>query len=205
MTDPFAGVPADDLAYFRRMASEYAASGSSPSTPRLAATVVIRRADGRILLIRRAMGMVFGGRWAFPGGSVEPADQRETQLLTATQAAIREVHEETELQVEDLIPWSRWITPEFEPRRFDTYFFIAQVDAAGDIVANEEAADHCWITPADAVAGYRSGELPMLPPTAVTLRELAALATLDEIKQAAAGRDLDAPILPGTPPPAGDL
>jgi 8-oxo-dGTP pyrophosphatase MutT (NUDIX family) len=205
MTDPFAGVPADDLAYFRRMASEYAASGSSPSTPRLAATVVTRRADGRILLIRRAMGMVFGGRWAFPGGSVEPADQRETLLLTATQAAIREVHEETELQVEDLIPWSRWITPEFEPRRFDTYFFIAQVDAAQDIVANEEAADHCWITPADAVAGYRAGELPMLPPTAVTLRELAALATLDEIKQAAAGRDLDAPILPTTPPPPGDL
>ena len=93
MTDPFAGVPADDLAYFRRMAKEFAASGRAPAVPRTAATVVIRRADGCVLLIRRAMGMVFGGRWAFPGGSVDPADQAATALGTAANAAIREVRE----------------------------------------------------------------------------------------------------------------
>jgi len=196
MTDPFAGAPADDLAYFRRMADQFAASGQAPSPPRTAATVVIRRADGRVLLIRRAMGMVFGGRWAFPGGSVDPADAAGTELESAANAAIREVREETGLDVADLIPWSRWMTPEFEPRRFDTYFFVAQIDTVGDVVANEEAADHRWISPADAVDGYLAGELPMLPPTAVTLRELAGLATIGDIARAAADRDLTAPILP---------
>lgn len=202
MTDPFAGAPELDLAYFRRMAEEFAASGRAPSTPRVAATVVIRRADGHVLIIRRAMGMVFGGRWAFPGGSVDPADAAETELDRAANAAIREVREETGLEVQDLIPWSRWITPEFEPRRFDTYFFVAQIDTVGDVVANEEAADHRWIAPADAVAGYFAGDLPMLPPTAVTLRELADLPTIEAIRAAAKTRDLAAPILPTVPPAA---
>jgi 8-oxo-dGTP pyrophosphatase MutT (NUDIX family) len=202
MTDPFAGVPADDLAYFRRMAKEFTAAGRPPSVPRVAATVVIRRADGKVLLIRRAMGMVFGGRWAFPGGSVDPADAAPTELQRAANAAIREVREETALEVQDLIPWSRWITPEFEPRRFDTYFFVAQIDSRGDVVANEEAADHRWITPADAVAGYLAGELPMLPPTAVTLRELSGLASIEEIREAAEDRDLAIPVLPVAPPEA---
>lgn len=200
MTDPFAGASEDDLAYFRRMAVEFAASGRPPSVPRVAATVVIRRADGKVLLIRRAMGMVFGGRWAFPGGSVDPADAAPTEFERAVNAAVREVREETALEVQDLIPWSRWITPEFEPRRFDTYFFVAQIDFTGDVVANEEADDHRWIMPADAVAGYLAGELPMLPPTAVTLRELSGLASVDEIRDAAEDRDLTAPVLPGTPP-----
>ena len=29
------------------------------------------------------------------------------------------------LRADLLVPWSRWITPEFEPRRYDTYFFVA--------------------------------------------------------------------------------
>lgn len=200
MTDPFDGAPADDLAYFRRMADEFAASGKQPSAPRTAATVVIRRADGKVLIIRRAMGMVFGGRWAFPGGSVDPADAAATELERAANAAIREVREETGLAVHDLIPWSRWITPDFEPRRFDTYFFVAQIDTVADVVANEEAEDHRWIAPAEAVAGYLAGELPMLPPTAVTLRELSGLTTVEDIVRAADGRDLSAPILPSAPP-----
>jgi 8-oxo-dGTP pyrophosphatase MutT (NUDIX family) len=202
--DPFQDVPDADLAYFQRMAAEFAGSGRTPSVPRLAATVVIRRPDGAVLLIRRAMGMVFGGRWAFPGGSVDPEDRREgePEVADAARAAVREVREEVGIDLTgDLIPWSRWVTPEFEPRRFDTYFFVGMItDEEVEIVANGEASDYQWITPADAVAGYLAGELPMLPPTAVTLRELADLATLDDIVTAGALKDLNAPILPGSPP-----
>jgi 8-oxo-dGTP pyrophosphatase MutT (NUDIX family) len=90
-----------------------------------------------------------------------------------------------------LVPWSRWITPEFEPRRFDTYFFVAALptgqrtrDVGG------EADDHAWCTPTDAT----DGRYTMLPPTHVTLRELAELGTIPTVF--AAERDATNPVKP---------
>lgn len=208
MDDPFSGIPARDLEYFRRQAAEFAASGAQPAPARLAATVVLLRPDGAVLMMRRATRMVFGGRWAFPGGSADPEDVIEggTDLETAVRAAIREVREETglELTADDLVAWARWVTPEFEPRRFDTYFFVGLVDdAAGDRVDTElvraEAEEHRWIIPADALRGYADGDLSMLPPTAVTLRELAGVGPAEAVRAAAVTRDLSDPILPRLP------
>jgi 8-oxo-dGTP pyrophosphatase MutT (NUDIX family) len=204
MVNPFADIPADDLEYFRRQAATFASSGGEAASPRLAATVVLLRPDGAVLLMRRSMGMVFGGRWAFPGGSVDAADAvgGGSQLAVAARAAVREVREETGLQIAeaDLIAWSRWVTPVFEPRRFDTYFFLGVVPAGTDAVTTtSEAEAHLWLTPAEAVRGYFAAELPMLPPTAVTLRELAELGDLEAIRSAAAGRDPSAVILPTLP------
>jgi 8-oxo-dGTP pyrophosphatase MutT (NUDIX family) len=201
MTDPFAGIPAADLAYFQRQAEQFAAAGAIPATPRLAATAVLLRPDGGVLLMRRPTKMVFGGRWVFPGGSADPGDAvgGGSELQIAARAAVREVREETGLVIggNDLIPWTRWVTPEFEPRRFDTYFFIGLVGAGVDVVdVNGETEEHRWLTPAEALRGYAAGELSMLPPTAVTLRELAELATVEAIRAAAATRDLGTPILP---------
>ncbi len=36
-----------------------------------------------------------------------------------------------ELRTDLLRPWARWITPEFEPRRYDTWFFVARSRGAG--------------------------------------------------------------------------
>lgn len=90
-----------------------------------------------------------------------------------------------------LVPWARWVTPEFEPRRFDTYFFVARLperqrtrDVGG------EAEHTVWASP-DALA-----ELPMLPPTAFTLRQLAGYDTVDAVMAAGATRDLSTPVLP---------
>jgi 8-oxo-dGTP pyrophosphatase MutT (NUDIX family) len=71
--------------------------------------------------------------------------------------------------------WGHWITPEFEPRRFDTRFFVAAVpDGQRTRDVGGEADRVVWLPVSDAVQGYRSGELAMLPPTAVTLSELTA-------------------------------
>jgi 8-oxo-dGTP pyrophosphatase MutT (NUDIX family) len=81
-----------------------------------------------------------------------------------------------------LRPWAHWITPEFEPRRFDTRFFVAAVprgQRARDVSGEADLA--IWMPVADAVGGYESGALPMLPPTIVALRELAAYATVEEV------------------------
>jgi 8-oxo-dGTP pyrophosphatase MutT (NUDIX family) len=83
------------------------------------------------------------------------------------------------LRADLLRPWSRWITPVVEERRFDARFFAAALppgqrtrDVGG------EAAQVAWIKPADAVAAGRRKEIVLWLPTAVTLGELAECGTV---------------------------
>jgi 8-oxo-dGTP pyrophosphatase MutT (NUDIX family) len=91
-----------------------------------------------------------------------------------------------------LAPWTRWITPDFEPRRYDTFFFVARLP--GLQLTREvggEAAHVCWLPPS-VLAGP---QYPMFPPTRVTLRELARYPDLTAVLEAAPDRDLT-PIQP---------
>jgi 8-oxo-dGTP pyrophosphatase MutT (NUDIX family) len=89
--------------------------------------------------------------------------------------------------------WARWITPEFESRRYDTWFFVAALPAGQRTAKTSGEADRTvWIAPAEAAARYDARELMMLPPTIATLRELSAYGSVAEILAAAAGRDLTA-------------
>jgi 8-oxo-dGTP pyrophosphatase MutT (NUDIX family) len=74
-----------------------------------------------------------------------------------------------------LRPWSRWITPVIEERRFDARFFAAALPSqqrTRDV--GGEAAAVAWVRPGDAIAMGRRREIVLWPPTAVTLAELAA-------------------------------
>jgi 8-oxo-dGTP pyrophosphatase MutT (NUDIX family) len=168
-------------------ARRFAESGATPVTPRLAATVVLLRQPYEVYLIERAAGMAFAaGMYAFPGGSAEPAD------ADPRATAVRELREETgvELDAADLVPWGRWITPEFEPRRYDTYFFLARLPSGqGTRRLGGEAARDLWLPPG------RTTDLPMLPPTRMTLAELARHDTIEAALAAASQRDL-APVRP---------
>lgn len=67
--------------------------------------------------------------------------------------------------------WTRWITPEFESRRYDTWFFVAALpEGQRTRNASTEADRTVWIRPADAAASYDKGELLMMPPTIATLQ-----------------------------------
>ncbi|MFF8959139.1 NUDIX hydrolase [Streptomyces sp. NPDC014894] len=91
--------------------------------------------------------------------------------------------------------WARWITPEFEPRRYDTWFFVAALpEGQRTRNASTEADRTVWIRPEEAAGGYDRGELLMMPPTVSTLRTLLPYATAAEALAAADGRDL-APVL----------
>ncbi len=100
------------------------------------------------------------------------------------------------LRADLLRPWAHWITPELEPRRYDTRFFVAALPP-GQLTRDVggEADATMWLTPAAAVKLHEQGELDMLPPTIITLQELAEYATTSEVLSAAAGRDI-APVLP---------
>ncbi len=74
-----------------------------------------------------------------------------------------------------LRPWAHWTTPVFEPRRFDAWFFLARLpegQVARDV--GEEADRTQWLAVEDVLSGHRQGRLPMMPPTAVNLQEVAA-------------------------------
>jgi 8-oxo-dGTP pyrophosphatase MutT (NUDIX family) len=87
------------------------------------------------------------------------------------------------LRTDLLTPWARWITPEVSPRRFDTWFFAAALPPGQTATAPPEGfADHAdpgesdsgtWMRPAAALEAAQVGQITLLPPTAVTLGELA--------------------------------
>ena len=89
-----------------------------------------------------------------------------------------------------LRPLAHWITPEVEPKRFDTRFFLARLPE-GQVTraAGTEADQRLWVRPADAL----EQGLGMLPPTRAVLEELSAYADVDAAL--AAPRALT-PILP---------
>ncbi|MFD3498749.1 NUDIX hydrolase [Streptomyces sp. NPDC058676] len=87
--------------------------------------------------------------------------------------------------------WTRWITPEFEARRYDTWFFVAALpEGQRTRNASTEADRTVWIRPGDAAGGYDKGELLMMPPTIATLRQLVAFGSSSEALAAAPERDL---------------
>lgn len=91
--------------------------------------------------------------------------------------------------------WTRWITPEFEPRRYDTWFFVAALPPGQRTRnASTEADRTVWITPPAAASAYDAGDLLMMPPTIATLRELSPYGTAAEALEASRARDL-APVL----------
>ncbi|WP_435283859.1 NUDIX hydrolase [Streptomyces koelreuteriae] len=87
--------------------------------------------------------------------------------------------------------WTRWITPEFEARRYDTWFFVAALpEGQRTRNASTEADRTVWIAPGEATAGYDKGELLMMPPTLATLRQLTPYDTAARALADAPGRDL---------------
>jgi 8-oxo-dGTP pyrophosphatase MutT (NUDIX family) len=236
---------------------------------RLAATVVLLRetaddatpspdpsAGPEVYLLKRSATMSFaGGRYAFPGGRVDPRDSDASVAWAGPSAdewaarfdcsaadaralvcaAVRETFEETGvlfagpsattvvastidesweadrhaletralsmtefltrrslvLRTDLLGAWSRWVTPAFEPRRYDTAFFIAALPAgqqARDV--SGEADSTVWTTAPRAIADHATGTVSMLPPTVTTLREIAPHPTTDSVFEAAAARSL---------------
>lgn len=154
---------------------------------RPAATVVLLRdrVNGlEVLLLRRHGALEFAaGMWVFPGGRLDAADYADDPddvMAAALRAAVRETREEAGLVVapEQMRYFSHWTTPEGEVKRYATWFFIAAIDTTDEVrVDGGEIDEHRWTTPADALAAYRNKTIEMLPPTFITLSELATCRT----------------------------
>lgn len=181
----------------RIAAAATASAGRTPVAPSPSASVIVLR-DGvsglETYLLQRHARMAFAASMVvFPGGRVDPADHRagEQPDDPIRRCAVRETEEETgvRLGLENLHPWAHWITPEVEPRRYDTRFFVAALpegQQAADI--SGETDDAQWWTPAAALVAQHAGAIGLMPPTLSILLELAEHPDLASVVAVAAGR-----------------
>jgi 8-oxo-dGTP pyrophosphatase MutT (NUDIX family) len=179
-----------------------------PSTPRPAATLILLRRGGRhsdraleVLMARRTEKARFmPGVWVFPGGAVDAAELDGGDEEAAHRAcAARELQEEAGVELPpdaELVPWSRWITPEIEGTRFDTRFYVALAPPhAAPTPDRTEITEVAWIPPDDALDRHRRGHLELVFPTIKNLETLLPYASADDVIAAARGRVVE-PILP---------
>lgn len=156
---------------------------SDITIPRPAATVVLLRDSKQgieTLLLKRNKALLFaGGIWVFPGGAIETVDAEsinDSEECIARRAAIREAHEETGLIIDEcsMVKIACWVTPEAEPRRFHTTFFLAEAPRKTKVtIDGSEIHDHTWIEISEALTQHEAGEFGLFPPTIMTLRRLA--------------------------------
>jgi 8-oxo-dGTP pyrophosphatase MutT (NUDIX family) len=122
--------------------------------------------------------------------------EAERHALEAREHSLSELlHRRGLVLRSDLLrPLAHWITPEVEPRRFDTWFFLAEVPAGQRCrPAGTEADERLWIRPQDALDRLVEGRLGLMPPTIAVLRDLAAY---DDVASALAAERTVTPILP---------
>jgi 8-oxo-dGTP pyrophosphatase MutT (NUDIX family) len=168
--------------------------------PRQAASLILLRdsADGpEVLLVQRNPEQRFmGGAWVFPGGAVHDDEDRDHAAT-----AVRELGEEAGIELPpdaELVPFSRWITPEAEGAtiRFDTWFFAARAPEGCEARPDGgECVDARWMTPGAALAAHARDQLALVFPTIKHLEQLAESHSVEETLAAARERTVE-PVLP---------
>src|SRR4051794_37928366 len=176
------------------------------ASARPAASLILLRRGGRhidrgveVLLVRRSPEAHFmPGVWVFPGGAVDAADAGDEEAAHMA-CAVRELREEASIELPldaELIPWSRWITPEPVPIRFDTRFYVALAPAHSPPRPDgRETTEAGRLAPAEALERHRAGELDLVFPTIKHLESLLPHSSSDEVLDAARGREME-PVMP---------
>lgn len=167
---------------------------------RPAATIVLVR-DGRegleALLVQRNKAVQhMGGMWVFPGGKVDEADipPDGDEYQAAVNAAIRETREEAGVNVsaDQLVYLSHWTTPEGAKKRFATWFFLTILEDGQQVqVDGGEIANHRWVRPQIALAesANEAELLRLVPPTFVSLKDIAECANCAEAREIFSARE----------------
>jgi 8-oxo-dGTP pyrophosphatase MutT (NUDIX family) len=158
--------------------------------------VIVLRGGGEtleLLLVKRTPEARFmGGVWVFPGGAVD-SDEGDGDGAHRM-AAVRELQEEAAIELggpDELVKFSRWITPAAVSIRFDTHFFLATMpDGQEAAVDGHECVDLGWFAPRAALDAHAAGEILLVFPTIKHLEQLGEFATVSELLDYARGREV---------------
>ena len=93
--------------------------------------------------------------------------------------------------------YAHWITPEANPVRFDTIFFVACHPAGQEASPDfKETVEGIWISPREALEKNLEGTLPLSPPTLKTLEDVARFDTVERFLDSLAGAEQRPFVLP---------
>lgn len=96
------------------------------------------------------------------------------------------------LRTDLLGPWSGWLTPVFEPRRYRTWFFVARLpDGQVTRDVSTESSSVTWTAAMDAVEQVEQQQMRMMPPTWLTCLDVAQHADPDAVLAEAQRRHVD--------------
>ena len=103
-------------------------------------------------------------------------EERWRAKLAKDEASIVDMVEAEDLEIatELMTPYAHWITPTFVPKRFDTWFFLAE--APEDQIAlhdGSESTDSVWIGPQEAIEEATAGKRTLVHATTKNLELLA--------------------------------
>lgn len=113
------------------------------------------------------------------GAPLEEPEPKRRRLLAGS-LNLRQLLDEGNIDLERLVLTSRWVTPAGIPKRFDTWFFLAEAPEVCEPSAYEdEAADLTWIRPSEALARHEAGGFTMVFPT---IRNLEAIASSSSVR-----------------------
>ncbi len=88
-----------------------------------------------------------------------------------------------------LLPFAHWVTPQARTRRFDTHFFLARLPAGQQAACDQsETTGGLWLGPAEALARNQAGRVSLAPPQVRLLGELSQWGSLEAAWHQAAMR-----------------
>ena len=121
--------------------------------------------------------VVRGGDTLTKGQRVSLLDDLESGRMSW--AALLQ-HYELHLDAGDFTYVGRWVTPPFNARRFDTWFFLVHCPSKQEpeVIAGELASGE-WLTARDAYDRWNTDQVVAVPPTLHALQNLAAGMTPD--------------------------
>jgi 8-oxo-dGTP pyrophosphatase MutT (NUDIX family) len=118
------------------------------------------------------------------GDLTDPSWESDRQALLDRSLALSQLLRRRGLVLRsDLLrPWAHWCTPLFEPRRYDTWFFVAALPSGQRARhVGGEADEAGWVPATAALEGAVRGDVALMPPTQVTLEDVAAQADVASV------------------------
>lgn len=134
-----------------------------------------------------------GQRALIGAADLKGIEERWRVKLAKDEASIVDMVEAEDLEIatELMTPYAHWITPTFVPKRFDTWFFLAE--APEDQIAlhdGSESTDSVWIGPQEAIEEAKAGKRTLVHATTKNLELLAEGKTVAGAISAASARKI---------------